>query len=50
MLVFCKNKILVKHETYDFDDAYIDSHSGLEVLRKEKVMPENLPINVSPKL
>ena len=41
MLVFCKNKILVKHETYDFDDAYIDSHSGLEVLRKSSDLPAN---------
>ncbi|MBQ7154249.1 MAG: NAD(+) diphosphatase [Synergistaceae bacterium] len=41
MLVFCKNKILVKHETYDFDDGYIASHEGLEILRKTSDFPEN---------
>ena len=41
MLVFCRNKILVKHETYDFDDGYIDSHEGLEVIRKTSDFPAN---------
>ena len=41
MLVFCKNKILVKHETFDFDEGYISSHEGLEVLRKTSDFPPN---------
>ena len=41
MLVFSKNKILVKHETFDFDDAYISSHEGLDILRQTKDFPAN---------
>lgn len=41
MLVFCGNKILVKHETYDFDEGYISGHEGLVVQRKSADFPEN---------
>lgn len=41
MLVFSDNKLLVKHETFDFDDDYISSHSGLEILRKSSELPAN---------
>mgnify|MGYP002627011516 CR=1 FL=1 len=41
MLVFCKNKLLVKHETFDFDEEYISAHEGLHILRKSSDFPEN---------
>ena len=41
MLVFSKNKILVKHETFDFDETYISSHEGLEILTQTKDFPAN---------
>ena len=41
MLVFCKNKLLVKHETFDFDEEYITSHDGLHILRLSSQLPDN---------
>lgn len=41
MIVFVKNKILVKNDTYDFDSAYINSHSGLEVINSSDNLPPN---------
>lgn len=41
MLVFCKNKLLVKHETFDFDYSYIIAHEGLEILRLSSDLPDN---------
>ncbi len=41
MLVFSKNKILVKHETFDFDDTYISSHEGLGIITQTKDFPNN---------
>ena len=41
MLVFCKNNILIKHETFDFDKDYITSHNGLKILRMSSDLPEN---------
>ena len=41
MIVFVKNKILVKNGIYDFDSAYINSHSGLEVINSSDALPPN---------
>ncbi|MBQ7220214.1 MAG: NAD(+) diphosphatase [Synergistaceae bacterium] len=41
MLVFCKNKLLVKHETFDFDEEYITAHEGLRILRLSSELPDN---------
>ena len=41
MIVFVKNKILVKNGIYDFDSAYINSHSGLEVINSSDALPSN---------
>ena len=41
MIVFMKNKILIKNDTYDFDSAYIDSHPGLEIINSSDELPPN---------
>ena len=41
MIVFVKNKILVKNNTYDFDSAYINSHHGLEIINSSEDLPPN---------
>lgn len=41
MIVFVKNKILVKNDTYDFDSAYIKSHHGLEIINSSEQLPPN---------
>ena len=41
MIVFVKNKILVKNNTYDFDSAYIKSHHGLEIINSSEDLPPN---------
>ncbi len=41
MIVFIKNKILVKNGVYDFDSAYINSHSGLEIINCSDDLPPN---------
>ena len=41
MLVFSKNNLLVKHETFDFDEEYIKSHAGLRISRLSSDLPEN---------
>ena len=40
MLVFCKNKVLIKNDIYDFDYEYINSHEGIEILKSSKELPE----------
>ena len=41
MIVFVKNKRLVRNGTYDFDSAYIKSHSGLEIINSSDDLPPN---------
>ena len=41
MIVFVKNKILVKNGIYDFDSEYINSHSGLDVINCSDDLPPN---------
>ena len=41
MLVFCRNNLLIKHETFDFDEEYIKSHEGLKILRLSDDLPDN---------
>lgn len=41
MLVFCKNKILLKDDIYDFDEAYINSHVTNEILNSSQNLPYN---------
>lgn len=41
MLVFCENKILVRNNIYDFEESYIYSHEGLEIINASKNLPPN---------
>lgn len=44
MLIFCKNKILVRNNIYDFSDEYIKSHElnkSFEVIHSSKDLPAN---------
>ena len=41
MIVFVKNKILVKNGTYNFDSVYVNSHSCLEVMNSSDDLPPN---------
>ncbi|MBQ7578887.1 MAG: NAD(+) diphosphatase [Synergistaceae bacterium] len=39
MLVFCKDKILVNGNNYNFSDEYINSHSGIEIINDSRKFP-----------
>ena len=41
MLIFCKDKVLVKNETYDFSEDYINSRSDIKILNSSKNLPAN---------
>ena len=43
MLVFWKNKILVKDNNYDFDDAYIFSHDSIKTINRSPEQWHTLP-------
>ena len=40
MLIFCKDKILVNGNNYNFNNEYIDSHSGIEIINDSRKFPE----------
>ncbi|MBQ6772562.1 MAG: NAD(+) diphosphatase [Synergistaceae bacterium] len=41
MLIFCKNKILVRNNNYDFSEEYIKSHGDFTIIRSSKELPGN---------
>ena len=41
MLIFCKNKILVRNNNYDFSEEYIKLHGDFEIIRSSKDLPPN---------
>ena len=40
MLIFCKDKVLIKDRIYDFNEDYINSHKDIKILSTSKNLPD----------